>query len=69
MTPDIPCLPLLKQNMNVIVHKDPGVNSAFAFTYGLAKPFEKPCFIFVVPEDICFIDPSHHDVVQGAGNI
>lgn len=59
----------LEQNMHMIVHKDPSVNSAFAIAYGQAKPFEKSDFIFVVPEDICFIDPAHHDVVRGAGDI
>ena len=37
--------------------------------YGTTKPFEKAGLIFVVPEYFRFVEPSHHDVMQGAGDV
>jgi hypothetical protein len=45
-------LSALEENMDMVIHKNPGVNSAFAFVDVLAKPIEEPGLIFVVPEDI-----------------
>lgn len=53
----------------MVVHKDSGVNSAFALAHNLDKPFEEPGLIFVALEDSRSIDPAHHDVVKGTRNI
>ena len=34
-----------------------------------AKPFEEAGLILVVSENIRFVDPSHHDMVQSAGDV
>ena len=58
-----------EQDVDVIAHEDPCVNRAFSFFDVLAKPFEEAGFIFVVSENIRFVDPSHHDMVQGTGDV
>ncbi len=58
-----------EQDVDVIVHKCPGVDCAFPLQNGLAESFEEPGFVFVVSEDVCLVDPPHHDMVQGAGDV
>jgi hypothetical protein len=58
-----------EQDMDMIAHEHPGVYRARCFLDGHAKPIKKPGFIFVISEYSGFVDPSHHDVVQGSGDI
>ena len=53
----------------MIVHKDPGVDCALPLQNGLAESFEEPGLVLVVSEDVCLIDPPHHDMMQGAGYV
>jgi len=59
----------LEKDVDVIVHKDPGVDRAFPLQNGLAESFEEPGFVFVVSEDVRLVDPPDHDVMQGAGDV
>ena len=58
-----------KEDVDMVVHKRPCVDRAFPFFDVLAEPFEKTGLIFVVSEYFRFVDPSHHDVMQGAGDV
>ncbi len=55
--------------MNVVVHKDPGENGAFAVAEGLAKTFQKKSLVLIVSEYVRFVDSPHHDMMQGTGDI
>lgn len=55
--------------MGVVVHKYPGIDRAFPVDDVLAKPLKEQGLVLVVLEDIRLIDPAHHDMVQGAGDI
>ena len=43
--------------------------SALPLRDGLAESFEEPGFVFVVSEDVRLVDPPHHDMMQGAGDV
>ena len=58
-----------EEDMDVIVHEDPGKDGTAAFGDVLSEPFEESRLVLVVLEDGGFIDPTHHDMVQGAGDI
>jgi hypothetical protein len=63
------CFAALEKDVDVIVHKDPSVDCAFTFRNCLAEFFEEPGLVFVVSKDVRLVDPPHHDVVQGAGDV
>jgi len=52
------CLAALEKEVDVIVHKDPGIDCAFPLRDGLAESFEEPGFVFVVSEDVRLVDPG-----------
>jgi hypothetical protein len=52
-----------EQDMDMIVHEDPGMNCAFCVLNVLTKTFKEPVFILTIAEDIRSVDPSDHDVV------
>jgi hypothetical protein len=56
----------LKKDVNMIVHGHPRVHRALPFSDALAKQLEKARFVFIVSEYFCFVDPTHHDVMQSA---
>lgn len=53
----------------MVVHEDPGVDRAFSFCDVFPQPFQKAGLVLVICEDIGFVDPAHHDVMQGAGGV
>lgn len=53
----------LKEDVDVIPHEDPCVDSALPFTHGLTKPLKETASVLVVSEYVCFIDTPDHDVV------
>jgi len=59
----------LEKEVDVIVHKNPGINRAFSVLDDLAESFEEARFIFFVPKDVRFVDTPYHDVVHGTGNV
>ena len=61
--------PALEEDMDVIVHKDPGEDGAFAFVDGLAKTFQETGLVLIVSEYVRFVDPPQHDMMQGSGDI
>jgi hypothetical protein len=54
-----------EENMAVVVHNRPGIYGALSFNYYIAQPLYKRLLVFCIGEDVCFIDPSHHYMVQG----
>jgi len=64
-----PVLSALEENMDVVIHKDPGVDGAFAFADGLAETLQEAGLILAVSENGALVDPPHHDMMQGAGDI
>lgn len=53
----------------MVVHERPGVDRAISLFDVWTKPFEKAGLVFVVSKYHCFVDPSYHDVMQGARDI
>ena len=47
-----PLLAAFEEEMNVIVHKHPGIDGAFSFDDVLAEPFKEQGFVLVIFEDI-----------------
>jgi hypothetical protein len=64
-----PVLAAPKEEMDVTVQERPGVDGAFSFDGILAEPLKEQGPVPVIPEDVGFIDPPNHDVVQGAGHV
>ena len=62
-------LATLKEDVNVIVHENLGKDRAPGFGNVLAEPFEEFALVLVVIKYLGLVDPSHHDMVQGAGNV
>jgi len=58
-----------KEDVDMVVHERPCVDRAFSFFDVLAKPFEKKGSILIISEYVRFIDPSHHNVMQGTGDV
>ena len=58
-----------EEDMDMVVHKHPGVHRAISVFDVLTKPFEKAALVFVISEYFCFVDSPHHDVMQSAGNV
>ena len=58
-----------EQHMNMVVHEHPCVNRACSFFDVQTESFEEAGFVFVVPEDIRLVEPSHHDRVKSTGDI
>ena len=58
-----------KKEVDVVVHKDPGVDKAVAFADVLAEAIEETDLVLVIFEDGISVDPSDHDVMQGTGDI
>jgi hypothetical protein len=49
--------------MDVIVHKDPGIDGTFAIVDCLPEALKETHPVVVVLENYGFVDASHHDVV------
>lgn len=64
----MPSLPLLK-SMDVIVHEDPGIDGTLSIGDVLPQAFQETGHILIVSKDVGFVEPLHHHMVQGAGNI
>jgi hypothetical protein len=47
-----PLLAAFEKEMNVIVHKHPGVDGAFSLDDVLAEPLQEQSFVLVILEDI-----------------
>ena len=62
-------LAALEKDVNMIVHKDPGIDCALPLRDGPAESFEEPGFVLIVSKDVRLVDPSYHDVVQSTWNI
>ncbi len=58
-----------EENVYVIVQQCPGIDCAFSLGQDQPESFEEPAFVFVVTENVCLVDSSNHDVVQGTGDI
>ena len=58
-----------EQDMDMIVHKHPGVHRTSSVLDVLTKPFKKAALVFVISEYFCFVDSPHHDVMQSAGDV
>jgi hypothetical protein len=58
-----------EQNMDVIVHKDPGIDGTFAIIDCLPEALQETHPVLVVLENYGFVDAPHHDMVQCAGDI
>jgi hypothetical protein len=56
----------LKKKMDMVIHQDPGINGTCSFDNVLPEAFKKSRLVLVVFEYVRFIDPSHHNVVQGS---
>jgi hypothetical protein len=59
----------LEEKMNVIIHQHPGKDGAFPLDDLLAQPLQEQSPIPVVFEDLSFIDPADHNVMEGPGHI
>jgi hypothetical protein len=59
----------LKKDMSVVIHDDPCIDGSTRLGDLLTETFQEPGSIPLVLEDGRFIEPSHHDVMQGAGDI
>jgi hypothetical protein len=64
-----PLLAAFEEEMNVIVHKHPGVDRAFSLDDVLAEPLKEQSFVLVILEDIGFVNPANHYAVQGVGSV
>ena len=56
-------LAAFKQQVNMVVHGDPGIDSAVPFGNVLAEAIEEADFVLVVREDRFFVDSPYHDMV------
>jgi hypothetical protein len=59
----------LKQNVDMGVHKDPGVYGCSRFCNVFTQALQKSGLIFIVRKYCGFVYPSHHDVMQGTRNV
>ncbi len=62
-------LAALEENVDVIVHEDPGIDRAFPVHDVLAETLDEPGFVLIVFKYVRFIYAPHHDMVQGAGDV
>jgi hypothetical protein len=62
-------LAAFEEEMDVVIHEDPGIDGAFSLYDILSQSFEKSYLVLVVIEYIGLVDPPHHDMVQSSGNI
>lgn len=62
-------LAALEEKVYMIVHQYPCVDRALSINDVLSKPFKKTRLVLIVFEYIGFIVPTHHNVVQGTGNV
>jgi len=62
-------LTALENEVDVVVHQDPGVNNALPLRDNSAESFEESDFILVISKNVRLINAPNHDVMQGAGDI
>lgn len=58
-----------KKEVDMILHKGPGIDRAAAFADVLADAIKESALVLVAFGDGRAIDPSKHDVMQGTGDI
>ncbi len=58
-----------KQQVDVIVHENPGINAAFSFSDIFTQSLQEASLILLVREDWGSVYPAHHDVMQGTRGI
>ena len=62
-------LTAFEEEMEMIVHEHPGVDGTSPLDDVLAEPLNEQGFVLVIFEDVGFIYPANHDVVQGARDV
>jgi hypothetical protein len=62
-------LAALEKDVYVVIHEDPGIDGTVALCNILPESFKKTGFILIIAEYGGLVDSSHHDVVQGAGDV
>ena len=58
-----------KQQVNVVVHEDPGVYSTAALTDVATEAIKKENFVLVILKNGRSVDPTNYDVVQGTRDV
>jgi hypothetical protein len=58
-----------EEEVDVVVHEDPGVNGAFGVLNVLPKTLKELGFVLAIAKNILFVDSPDHDMVQSAGDI
>ena len=59
----------LDQQVNVVIHKDPGVHGALGLYDACFQSLTEFRPIEIILEECSLVDPSHHDVMQGSRSI
>lgn len=59
----------LDQQMNVVIHKDPGVHGALGLYDACFQSLTEFRPIETILEECPLVDPSHHDVMRGSRSI
>ncbi len=62
-------LAALEENMDMVVHENPGINGTFPLHNVLSEAFKKARLVLLVVEYVCLVDSPHHDMVQGSRHI
>ena len=62
-------LPAPEQYVNMVVHEHPCVNGTFGVLDVLPEALKEPGFVLSIAEDVWFVDPPDHDMMQSAGDI
>ncbi len=62
-------LTAFEEDMDMIIHENPSIDSTLPFIHNLTEAFYKLHPVVVVYEDCAFVDPPHHNVMEGTRGI